>query len=96
MQKTKKTARSKYRQDGFFVGTLPFSDGQLLFKQEGNRPEAAQSYNGVNDAADERRLSPKNRGDQVNTEKSDAAPVKSADNHKDQCCIIQFIHSSQR
>ena len=59
-----------------------------LAKQQSNAPKACQTYDGVDDAADNRALSTEQPGHQVKLEDADKAPVDRTDDGEDQCDSI--------
>ena len=64
------------RQPSFLV--LDSVKGLASAKQQRNAPNACKSYNGVDDAAEQRGLSAADPGNEVELKQSDAAPVESA------------------
>ena len=67
-------------------------DLSALAKQKGNAPQASQSHQCIDDAADNAALPTKQPGHQIKLENSHQTPVEAANDGKDQCDGIQILH----
>lgn len=78
------------RQPSFLV--LDSVKGLAGAKQQRNAPNTGKSYNGVDDAAEQRGLSAADPCNEVKLKQSDAAPVESANDGQNQRNAIQNHH----
>ena len=78
------------RQPSFLI--LDSVKGFASAKQQRNAPNAGKSYNGVDDAGEERGLSTADPCNDVKLKQSDAAPVERANDGQNQRNAIQYHH----
>ena len=57
-------------------------------EQQCDAPQARQTYQGVDDAGQQRGLAPKAESHRVKAKQADAAPVQRADDGQDQCDLV--------
>ena len=81
------------------MGVAAFREGSFSFdvlpltKQQSDAPEACQADQSINDPADDRTLSAKQPGYQIELKDAHKAPVQAADDRKDQCQCIHDVTS---
>lgn len=65
-------------------------NGVSFAEEKGNTPESGKAHQNVNNTADDSTLSSENPGDDIKTEKTDASPVKTADDQKNKRDSIEY------
>ena len=65
-------------------------------EQQGDAPGTGQTYQGIDDAAQQRILAAEKPGHQIELEQANQTPVQTADDGKEQCDGIHFNYLRQR
>lgn len=63
-------------------GLIPGLAQNIVFEEKGNGPQSAQSNHGEDNPGHDRKLSAKQRRNQVKTEKTNASPVQGTNDDK--------------